>query len=118
MDGPSREEFNRLYETLDRGFTGIHNRMDVQNGRVGKAEVAQENIRTRLTSVEKELFRTPQRRRADAEIAVAASPFFTKREKALIALGIATISALLKVTMLAGEAAFEAVKMVVMKGMH
>lgn len=38
MGDISRDEFNRLYETLDGGFRGIHDRLDRQNGRIGQTE--------------------------------------------------------------------------------
>lgn len=34
----SREEWNRLYEAMTKGFTDINTRLDRQNGRLGEAE--------------------------------------------------------------------------------
>lgn len=34
----SREELERLYHTLDAGFTGVHSRLDELNGRTRAAE--------------------------------------------------------------------------------
>jgi hypothetical protein len=34
----SREEIDRLYTTMDQGFRGVHTRLDLSNGRLGKAE--------------------------------------------------------------------------------
>lgn len=36
----SREELDRLYQTLDAGFSGVHSRLDELNGRTRKAENA------------------------------------------------------------------------------
>lgn len=36
----SREELERLYQTLDAGFNGVHSRLDELNGRTRKAENA------------------------------------------------------------------------------
>lgn len=36
----SREELDRLYHTIDAGFSGVHSRLDTMNSRVGKAEIA------------------------------------------------------------------------------
>ena len=37
-DQISREEWNRLYETMTKGFADINTRLDRQNGRLGDAE--------------------------------------------------------------------------------
>lgn len=34
----SREELDRLYHTLEVGFSGVHSRLDRLNGQVGKHE--------------------------------------------------------------------------------
>lgn len=34
----SRDEIDRLYTTMDQGFRGVHTRLDMSNGRLGKAE--------------------------------------------------------------------------------
>lgn len=51
-----------LREQITDGFRGVHNRQDVTNGRVGKAEVALGEHGARLRNVEREVFR---RRRDD-----------------------------------------------------
>lgn len=38
MSDISRDEFERLYQTIDAGFKGVHERLDTQNGRVGRVE--------------------------------------------------------------------------------
>lgn len=107
MNGPSREEFtaftDRLYETTDAGFKGVHTRLDVLNGRTLKGEIDRENLRTRVVSLEKEIFSEPRRRATDTP----PPPFFTKREGALVGLGIAVVAALLKFMLVAGEFAIE-----------
>jgi hypothetical protein len=109
-DGPSRAEFtafcDRLYEQMDAGFNGVHERLDTLNGRTGKGEVADAELRARITSVEKEVFNEPRRRSGDTP----APPLFTKREGALVALGIGVVGALLKVLLLSGQFALEFVK--------
>lgn len=109
-EGPSREEFaaftTRIYQQMDDGFSGVHDRLDTLNGRTGKGEVERENHRTRIVNLEKEIFAAPRRRSGD----VATAPFFTKREGALVGLGIAVIGALLKVLLLSGQFAMEFIK--------
>lgn len=109
-DGLSREEFTafttRIYQQMDDGFSGVHERLDTLNGRTGKGEVERENHRTRIVSLEKEIFSEPRRRSTD----VQTSPFFTKREGALVALGVAVIGALLKVLLLSGQFVLEFLK--------
>lgn len=51
-----------LTEQIRDGFKGVHERQDVTNGRVGKGEVELGRQDTRLTNMERELFR---RRRGD-----------------------------------------------------
>lgn len=111
-DGPSRAEFkaftDRIYQQMDDGFTGVHDRLDVLNGRTGKGEVADAELRQRITGVEKEVFNEPRRRATDPP--TPAPPFFTKREGALVALGVAVIGALLKLMLVSGEFALELAK--------
>lgn len=111
-DGPSREEFKafceRVYEQMDDGFSGTHGRLDTLNGRTAKGEVADAELRARVTSIEKEVFRGPRRRVNDPP--VVPPPFFTKREGALVALGVAVISAVVKLMLLSGEFALEFAK--------
>lgn len=39
-DDISRPELERLYQTIDDGFRGVHSRLDRMNGRVGTTEQA------------------------------------------------------------------------------
>lgn len=106
MNGPSREEFTafteRLYETMDRGFQGVHSRMDTLNGRTLKGEIDRENLRTRLVSVEKELFRHPNRRRTDEGKGAEWANSLTKREGALLTAGLFLVGGMYKVIDLLG----------------
>lgn len=109
-NGPSREEFKafteRIYRQMDDGFGGVHERLDVLNGRTGKGEVADAELRQRVTSVEKEVFDGPRRRSGDSPV----PPLFTKREGALVALGVTVLGALLKLMLVSGEFALEFAK--------
>lgn len=99
MDGPSRAEVERLYQTMDAGFKGTHDRLDVLNGRTLRGEVAHAEIRTRVINLEHEIFRS---RRDDA------SPHgISKRDGALAAFALAVIVALLRVLEVVGMRAFE-----------
>lgn len=113
-DGPSREEFKafvaRVYEQIDDGFSGVHSRLDVLNGRTGRGEVADAELRQRITSVENELFNAPRRRATDPAVTVVTPPLFTKREGALVALGVTVVGALLKLMLVSGEFTLELVK--------
>lgn len=114
-NGPSREEFtaftDRLYETTDTGFKGVHSRLDLLNGRTLKGEIERENIRTRIISLEKEVFNAPKRRESD--VPPTPPPLFTKREGALVALGVAVVGALLKFMLVAGEFCVELAKVAI-----
>lgn len=98
----------RLYETMDAGFKGIHDRLDAQNGRVGKGEVADAELRQRMTSLEKEVFSQPRRRFTDVESERKSR--LTKREGTLIALGLGVLATFFKLCLLLGDAAVEAFK--------
>jgi len=110
----TREEFrgtmDRLYETTDQGFRTLTERLDTLNGRTLKGEIADAELRTRVVSLEKEVFSVPRRRREGAGEDPAAPTSVTKREAALIALGVAVISALVKATLIVGEFAVAAIK--------
>ncbi len=112
-DGPTREEFARLYQTIDDGFRGVHSRLDVQNGRTGKLEVNHEHHRTRLEDfrarVDAMTVRIdgldgigddvghPRRRRGDhAGEGEEWSSSFSKREYALISVGFVIVTLCLK----------------------
>lgn len=115
MAGPTREEFDRLYTTIDEGFRGTHERLDVLNGRIGKGEVAFAVSDARLASVEQEVFTHPQRRKIDVEEPPRVS---RKRDHALVALGVATIVAAVKFLLLTGETTVALLKLLVLKGGH
>ena len=63
MSDVTREELRDmredLVERMTQGFQGVHSRLDVLNGRVGKSEVALGEAGVRMTNVERELFRRP-----------------------------------------------------------
>ena len=105
--GPSREEFERLYTSMDAGFKGIHDRLDTLNGRTGKGEVSDAEIRQRVTSLEKEVFTMPRRRASDSDGRIS------KREGALLGLGLGILALILKLCLLLGDVAVEAAKAVI-----
>lgn len=104
--GPSWREFSRLEATIKEGFASTHLRLDGINGRVGKTELANENHRARIVSLEKTTF---HRRRADvsgqgeewAERAVS------KREGALIGLGLSILVVVLELLRVIGKALWD-----------
>lgn len=106
QDTLGRAEFkaftDRLYQTTDDGFRGVHDRLDVLNGRTQKGEVASAELRSRVVSLEKEIFRRRVTDGPDGGPGPAV-PFFTKREKALVGLGVVVVGALMKFMLLAGE---------------
>lgn len=97
MDGPTRAEWQRLYQTMDAGFAGVHQRLDVLNGRTAKGEIADAELRSRVTNLEKEVFALPRR-----EDSKASEAGFTKREAALGAIGVTIVMALIKVVEIMG----------------
>lgn len=109
----------RLYKLVDDGISriddgigGVHTRLDLLNGRTLKGEVERENHRTRLVSLEKEVFAAggPRRRSADhAGDGESWSMAFTKREGALMALGFTVIVILFKIVEFLGEQLWHAV---------
>jgi len=113
--GPTREEFaaftTRLYQQMDDGFTGVHSRLDTQNGRLTKGEVADAEIRVRVVSLEKEIFSRGRGRRLSDQLddEAATSVRFTKRESALIMLGLSIVYALIKLVEVVGSKAFTAI---------
>jgi hypothetical protein len=105
-NGPTREEFERLYRMTEEGFSVMNAKLEKIGERIGEGEVNHENVRTRLVSIEKEVF---HRRHTDTSGSSHThkrdgDAFFTRKEKALIALGITTIAALIKAAWLAGGA--------------
>lgn len=98
-NGISREEFTafteRLYETMDGGFRALNQRLDILNGRTLKGELESENHRTRLVSLEKELFHN--RRKTDEGKGADWAGGLTKREGQLLMLGIAVVGAMYKI---------------------
>lgn len=105
-ESPSRDEMGRLYTTMDAGFKGVHDRLDVLNGRTLKGEIDRENLRTRVVGLEKEVFHNPRRREED----VAPRAHFSKRETGLIALGLGALVGLVKMALLFGEFLVELAK--------
>lgn len=105
-DGPSREEFrdfsNRVYTTIDAGFKELNARLEAFNNFAVSSAVDRENLRTRVISLEKEVFRGRTFRHPDQ------SARFTKREGALIGFGLAIIVTLLKLLELLGGKAIGA----------
>ena len=55
-----RDLRDTILEEMRAGFSGVHQRQDITNGRVGKAEVALAEHSVRLTNMEREVF--PRRR--------------------------------------------------------
>ena len=103
--GPTREEFERMYADMKDGFAGVHNRLDLLNGRVGKGEVAQENLRTRTVSLEKEMFHVDRAGRRDNDPETRQTTW-NKREGFMIGIGIGVLWGVLKVLELLGGKAF------------
>lgn len=110
-DGPTRAEFERLYQRLDAGFNGIDDRLDTLNGRTRKVETSDVEQTLRLHTLEQEVFRrrsTDQKNRDDDD--GQPRKLLTKRETALVAAGIAILGALFKLTTLLGGLVVDLVK--------
>lgn len=114
--GPTREEFDafsdRLYHQMDDGFRGVHERLDRLNDRTGKGEVADAEVRTRMISLEKEIFRGRGRRLSDRtepeETDDALKPMrFTKREATIIGAGLSIIFGLMKLVEFLGGKVYD-----------
>ncbi len=119
-NGPSREEFaaftGRLYKTIDDGFAAINDRLDIVNGRTGKSEVEIGKLDIRLSSAEQKLFRRRQdedsgtiqtkRTTRPGTGAAWAEERVTKREGALIGLGLTVLVTVLKVLEVLGTKLF------------
>lgn len=98
-----RQAIGDLKADLKEDLQAISGHLATLNGRTGKGEVDRENLRTRLGSVEKELYRHAQRRKTDeGEGAAWATGTVTKREGALIGFGMVIITVLIKVLELVG----------------
>lgn len=52
-----RTELRDLRETMEKGFTGVHTRLDTQNGRIGKGEVRDAEHDVKIRNLEREIFR-------------------------------------------------------------
>jgi hypothetical protein len=118
-EGPSRAEMDRLYQTIDDGFKGTHSRLDLLNGRTLKGEQADADLRARVIGLEKEVFTRPRRRRHDGDEGTEVDkprPLLTKRESALIGVGVMILAALVKLALFVGELGFETLKAVVKHG--
>jgi hypothetical protein len=111
-EGPSREEIERLYTTIDDGFRGVHTRLDGMDGRITRNEVVSAEVRTRITSVEKEVFRNPRRRIGELVTPPVRRSWLSvnKRESALLGLGLGILATVMKLCLLLGDVAVEAIK--------
>ena len=93
----SRDEFNatmiRLYQTIDSGFAGTHERLDVLNGRTGRNEVDVGRLDARVTNLEEGVFEQPQRRAEDmdATLSTVGKQLPPKFVFALILIGLAGV---------------------------
>lgn len=103
----TRDEFYRAISDLKadvrQDLQGITRHLETLNGRTGKGEVADAEVRVRVTTLEEEAKRHRQRRSVDAgEGATWAAAAVTKREGYLIGLGLTILVAVLKVLEVAG----------------
>lgn len=92
MAGPvTKEDLWDLRDTLSRqnkdGFDGVHERLDVLNGRVGKNEVQGGEHGVRLINLEREVFK---RRRSDTDDEAKDAAPITRRD---LTVALATLSA-------------------------
>jgi hypothetical protein len=99
MADVTREELRDLredlVERLNTGFGGVHQRLDVLNGRTGKTEVAAAEASLRLTNVEREIFHRSRRHGGAGELRDEDRPALTRREWSLVWGLLGTIAALL-----------------------
>lgn len=109
-DGPTRSEFDRLYALVDSGFGGIHRRLDTLNGRTLQSEKDIVDLHGRTRNLDKEVFHRRRNDDAATHHHRREDERSTKREVALVAAGGAIIAALIKLAMVVGELAFEALK--------
>ncbi len=112
-DGPTRAEFERLYQRIDAGFKGIDDRLDTLNGRTRKVENSDTELQVKLKNLEHEVFRrrsTDRKDRDDDTDEGQSRKLLTKRETALVAAGIAILGALFKLTTLLGGLVIDLVK--------
>lgn len=108
----AREEFQRLTVTIDNGFQGINTRLDRLNDRTHKVENSDTELRTRitandgrLTAIEETLFDQQRERRQAPDDRSA-----TKRESAIVILGLAVMTVLVKLAFLFGSAVIDMLK--------
>jgi hypothetical protein len=112
--GPTRDEFtsitDRLFEQMRDGFEGVNARLDRQNGRITTVEVKEAEDRTRVISLEKEIFSRGRGRRLSDQVDSDDAPAvrFTKRESALMMAGLGIIFSLIKLIEFIGEKAYAA----------
>lgn len=75
MSDVTREELRDmredLVERMTQGFTGVHSRLDLQNGRVGKSEVLIAEVGVKMANLEREVFR---RHKPDGPADLASTP--------------------------------------------
>lgn len=85
-----RDMRDTIVEEMRLGFEGVHKRQDTANGRLTKAEVADERHDVRLKNLEREIFHRAHRRGRQgagtegAEAAQEDRPALTRRELKLI----------------------------------
>lgn len=99
-DGPTRAEWQRLYETTDRGFAGINSRLDLLNGRIGKGEVSDAELRTRIVSLEHEVFRERRHggdRRGEMNADDVVAPVVSRKEGAIAMISLAGLVTALEI---------------------
>lgn len=103
-DGPSRPEYTafveRIYHTMEAGFKQINERLDVLNGRTGKSEISDAEIRARVVSLEKEVFREKRSgadRRHDDREAPEEPERVSRRDGAIAAASLTALVIALKV---------------------
>jgi hypothetical protein len=81
-----RDLRDELVEQMSRGFSGVNARLDLQNGRVGKSEVAIGVNSTQLANLEREVFRRHHGRSAEV-VGADEDRGITRRDVAMLAFG-------------------------------
>jgi len=105
-DGPSWREFARLEVAIKEGFDSTHRRLDLVNGRVGTSEKEIVRLESDIKNIGREVFR---RRNADhqGQGEEWATSAVSKREGALIGLGLVILVTVLKVLEVVGTKFWE-----------
>lgn len=119
MTDLSRDEFYRAIDGLKTDLTsdigGIHDRLDTLNGRTGKGEVERAELKQRIVSVEKEVFRRRHGERSSSGGAQSTSRL-SKKDTGLAALGVGLAFTAVKLFILLGEFVLEIGKAALHKG--